>query len=136
MPLTTKKNGMKKPYPTAVSFDSNTWTSRPFSAIRAITPATNPPSSRSRPSDDGQRAEREDGDDRDPDRQLTTGLERALEQLPAAPDSTHGDHRRATTATTTKTSRITAFSAAPLVENTSVTSRIGPNSPIAPAASR
>ena len=42
----------------------------------------------------------------------------------------------AATATTMKAARMTAFVAAPFVENTSVISRIGPNSPTAPAASR
>ena len=41
-----------------------------------------------------QRAECEDGDHRDPDRQLATGLERSLEQLPAAANSADGDHSR------------------------------------------
>jgi hypothetical protein len=30
MPLTTKKKGIRRPSPTAVSFDSNTSTSRPW----------------------------------------------------------------------------------------------------------
>ena len=49
MPLVTKKNGIRKPKPTAVSFDSNTSTSCPFKATLVIRPATNPPSRMSRP---------------------------------------------------------------------------------------
>ena len=50
MPLVTKKKGTKKPNPTAVSFDSKTCSSWPFSATRVIIPATKPPSRMSRPS--------------------------------------------------------------------------------------
>ena len=50
MPLVTKKKGTKKPKPTAVSFDSKTCSSWPFSASRTIIPATKPPSRTSRPS--------------------------------------------------------------------------------------
>ena len=42
----------------------------------------------------------------------------------------------ATTVTAMKTARMTAFEAALFVENTSVTRRMGPNSPAAPAARR
>ena len=45
-----KKKGTKKPKPTAVSFDSKTWSSRPLSARRTIIPATKPPIRTSRPS--------------------------------------------------------------------------------------
>ena len=40
------------------------------------------------------------------------------------------------TAIATNSSRMSAFEIVPLVENTSVISSIGPNSPIAPAPSR
>ena len=45
MPLVTKKNGTRKPNPTAVSFESSASTSRPRSAARVIIPAAKPPSS-------------------------------------------------------------------------------------------
>ena len=56
MPLTTKKNGMKTPNATAESFESNAGTSRVLSTWRVITPAANPPSSRSRPSSEASSA--------------------------------------------------------------------------------
>jgi hypothetical protein len=49
MPLVTKKNGIRKPKPTAVSFDSKISSSCPRSALRTIMPATNPPSRMSSP---------------------------------------------------------------------------------------
>ena len=56
MPLTTKKNGMKKPNATAVSFESKSGTSRARRACRVIRPAANPPRSRSSPRSEASRA--------------------------------------------------------------------------------
>ena len=45
IPLVTKKNGIRKPKPTAVSLDSSTSTSLPRRASRVTIPATKPPRS-------------------------------------------------------------------------------------------
>ena len=49
MPLTVKKNGTKRPKAIADSFESKPASLRPRNSSRTITPAANPPSSRSSP---------------------------------------------------------------------------------------
>ena len=135
IPLVTKKKGIRKPNPTAVSFDSNTSTSCPLSAIRVISPATKPPRRMSRP------------------RLLaiatrpktrTTAIRTASWLLDSRVLSSRvqpGTIRRTETsaiaiASATKATRISASFAGCPAERTRVIRRIGPNSPIAPAASR
>ena len=103
--------------------------------MRAITPATNPPSSRSSPSELASAPSANT---------VTTATRMASWPLVSSVRSSSSQPRptprtaptAAMTAITTKAIRISAFDSAPLVEKTSVISRIGPNSPIAPAASR
>ncbi len=135
IPLTTKKNGTKKPKPTAVSFDSKTCSSCPCSASRTIIPATKPPSSRSRPSFEARKTR---------PKTSTTVSRTASWLLASKVFSSSGQPRQAQrieptariSARAMKASRISDSCRALSVESTSVTSRIGPNSPIPPAASR
>ena len=135
IPLTTKKNGTKSPNATAVSFESKPGTSRSFSTWRVITPAANPPSRRSRPSSEASSASAK----------TSTTIQRTasweLESIVRMKSgSVREDDRTATRATptarATKPIRIAALWTVLCDERISVSSRIGPNSPTAPAASR
>ncbi len=131
----TKKKGTKKPKPTAVSFDSKTASSRPFSAMRTIIPATKPPSRTSRPSSLASRTR---------PKTSTTVIRTASWLLASKVRSSAGQPRQAsrtevsarTRAIADEAIRITASCSGCLAESTRVISRIGPNSPTPPAASR
>ena len=135
MPLVTKKKGTKKPNPTAVSFDSKIVSSWPFSAVRVISPATKPPSRTSRPSWLASRTR---------PKTSTTVTRTASWLLASKVCSSAGQPRQASrteaiataSARMTKAIRIAASCSGLSVERTRVTSRIGPNSPAPPAASR
>jgi len=135
MPLTTKKNGTKTPNATAASFESKNGISRARSVCRVIRPAANPPRSRSRPSSEASSASANTS---------TTIHRTASCELVSIVRSSIGTVRPADrtastatpTASATNATRIAAWWMALPVERISVTSRIGPNSPTAPAASR
>ena len=135
MPLVTKKNGIKNPKPTAVSFDSSTVTSRPLSASRVTIPATNPPSSTSSPSVPASATSPNTS---------TTAIRTASWLLDSSVRSSSGQPRHAdrtdttasATAMPTNASRMNVSWTGFWPDRISVTSRIGPNSPAAPAASR
>ena len=100
-----------------------------------IIPATKPPEEQVEAELGRERNEAEDEDDREPHPELARALERPLDDAPAL--------RRGATATmpvktasAMKATRITASWKGWRDVSTSVTSRIGPNSPIAPAPSR
>jgi hypothetical protein len=135
MPLTTKKNGMKTPNATAASFESKNGISRARSVCRVIRPAANPPRSRSRPSSEASSASAN----------TSTTIQRTAScELVSMVRSSIGMVRPADrtastatpTASATNATRISALCSALCVDRTSVSSRIGPNSPTAPAASR
>ena len=106
-----------------------------WSTCLVIRPAANPPSRRSSPSLFGAAPTRRRG-------RRTTGPPAAKldSTVRSNSGSVRSDERTATmataTATRTNATRIRALSSALCVERTSVSSRIGPNSPTAPAASR
>ena len=136
MPLVTKKKGTKKPNPTAVSFDSKTVQLVALAApARTIIPATKPPSRTSRPSLPASRTR---------PKTSTTVTRTASWLLASKVRSSAGQPRQASrtetsataSARATKAIRIAASCRGWSVERKSVTSRIGPNSPTPPAASR
>ena len=125
---------MKTPKATADSFESNAGISRVLSTCRVISPAANPPSSRSRPSSDASSARAN----------TSTTIQRTAScELFSIVRSNSGtarpDERTAISATPTASAtnaiRIAAWWSALPVDRTSVMSRIGPNSPTAPAPS-
>ena len=135
IPLTTKKNGTKTPKATPVSLESNPGTSRSLSSWRVIMPAAKPPSSRSSPSSNASSASAN----------TSTTIQRTasceLFSIVCSNSRSAGDLERTAssataTASPTKPSRISALWIALWVDRISVSSRIGPNSPTAPAASR
>ena len=131
IPLSTKKNGIRKPNPTAVSFDSNSSSSCPRSARarssrRRSRPAAGrarAPSKRTRP------------------KTSTVEIRTASWLLASSVRSSTGNPRQASRTEVSASSRamrmkairITASCSGWVVERTSVISRIGPNSPTAPA---
>ena len=102
MPLVTKKNGIRKPKPTAVSFDSND-----SQLVAAQRRADDHPGDEAAEQDveaelGGQQDEAEDEHGRDPHGELAARLEGPLERRPAAPgeadrgqrqDQREGDER-------------------------------------------
>ncbi len=131
----TKKNGMKTPNAIALSFESKIGISRVCRTCLVISPAANPPRSRSRPRSDASSASA---------KTRTTIQRTASCELDSSVFSNSGivrpAERTASTATptasATKPTRMSALCTALCVERTSVSSSIGPNSPTAPAASR
>ena len=93
MPLVTKKKGTKKPKPTAVSFDSKTCSSCPFSARRDDHPGDEAAEQDVEAELAGEQDEAEDEDDGDPHRQLAARLEGPFQRRPAAPGVAHRDQR-------------------------------------------
>ena len=138
MPLVTKKNGIKKPKPTAVSFDSKTCSSWPFSASRGDHP--------------GDEAAEQDVEAELARRAATrpktrtTVTRTASWLLDSKVRSSAGQPRQAERTETRRRASSASddegeqdrrlVRAGASVERTSVTSRIGPNSPTPPAASR
>jgi hypothetical protein len=126
---------MTNPYPIAVSFDSNTDTSRPRRVSRAMIPAANPPSSRSSPSFAASATSA---------KMSTTARRTASWLLDSSVRSSacqpSGSDLTATSAAATarvmNATRMTALFRLPPVERTSVISSSGPNSPTAPAPRR
>src|ERR1039457_2480584 len=102
-----KKNGIKKPNPTASSLDSNLCAVRSFITSRTIRPAANAPRITSRPRDDASTTrpttrttaslteyhEPEHEHDGQPHRLLTARVQRPLQKAPPAPDRPTGGHR-------------------------------------------
>ena len=126
---------MKTPKATAVSLESNPGTSRSLSTWRVITPAAKPPSSRSSPSSEASSASAN----------TSTTIQRTascelFSIVCSNSGSVRDEERTASTATATasatKLIRMSGVVHRACVESTSVSSRIGPNSPTAPAASR
>ncbi len=135
MPLTVKKNGISSPKPTAESFDSSTVTSWPRTAIRVIIPATKPPRTTSRPSSAARAARPNTSNAASRTASwLLASIERSSAPQPTGAVRT--ETRAMTIASAMNSSSGNARLIASWVERTSVSSRIGPNSPIAPAASR
>ena len=97
IPLVTKKNGIRNPYPTAVSFDSKTSSSCPRSASRVIDPGDEAPEQQVEAELGRQGDQPEYEHDRQPHRELAARLEGPLEERPASPCGAHGqdagDHR-------------------------------------------
>jgi hypothetical protein len=126
---------MNTPNATAVSFESNAGISRVARTCLVMRPAAKPPSSRSRPRWEATSASAK----------TSTTIQRTAScELVSIVRSNNGivsdAERTARTATVTaratKAIRISALCSALCVERTSVSSRIGPNSPTAPAARR
>ena len=84
----------------------------------------------------GQGDQTEDEHDRDPHCELAARLQRALELRPKPRHASRTETSARASAMAMNASRIAASCSGWVVERTSVTSRIGPNSPAAPAASR
>ena len=95
IPLTTKKNGMKTPNATAVSFESNTGISRVWSTWRVIRPGGEPAEQQVEAEVGGEQREREHEHDDPAHGELRARLERALEQRHRARRRAHGEHRDA-----------------------------------------
>jgi hypothetical protein len=135
MPLTTKKNGTNTPNATPVSLESNPGTSRSLSTWRVMSPAANPPRSRSSPRSDARR----------PSANTSTTIQRTascelFSSVRSNNDTVRPEERTASSATATasptKAHRMIALWIAVCVERIRVMRRIGPSSPTAPAASR
>ena len=92
MPLTTKKNGMKKPNATAVSFESNSGTSRARRVCRVIRPAANPPRSRSSPRSDASSASANTSTTIHRTASCELRLDRPLEHRDGPLGRAHGEH--------------------------------------------
>ena len=131
----TKKNGIRNPKPTAVSLDSNFSASWPAQRGADDHPGDEAAEQQVEPELGGEGHEREDQQHREPHRELAARLERALEVRPAPPSEPHRDSA-SSSATAMNASRISASWTGWVVESTRVIRRIGPNSPMAPAASR
>ena len=103
MPLETKKNGIRKPNPTAVSFDSNCCELAPAERRADDHPGEEPAEQDVEPELAGEQDEPEDEHHRDPHSELARRLDRPLERLHAAPGPAHRaegedegqDHERA-----------------------------------------
>ena len=135
MPLTTKKNGTKTPKATAVSFESKQRDLARGDTWRVIRPAANPPSRRSSPRSEATSASANTSTTNQ--RTASCALVSIVRSITGIVRSAERTASTATpTASATNATRISALCNALWVESTSVSSRIGPNSPTAPAASR
>ena len=126
---------MNTPKATPVSLESNPGTSCSRSTCRVMRPAAKPPSSRSRPSSEASSASAK----------TSTTIQRTascelFSIVRSKSGTVRSDERTASTATVTAAAtnavRMIALWTAVWVVRSSVSSRTGPNSPTAPAASR
>ncbi len=91
MPLVMKKNGIRKPYPIAVSFESRTATSWPCSGESRDQAGDEAAEQQVEPEVGGERDEAEDEDHGEADGELAARFDRTLQQRPSLPSRAHGE---------------------------------------------